>query len=297
MNKKGMQKTLNWLDKRAHFLFTLFGVCIYLMFLLYPVLKGVTYSLTDWNGLDKKYNFIGIKNYMRLFSDKRIIGSISFTFKYTFVLVFFTVVISLFLALLLNRKIKFRAMIRTVYFFPAVLSMITVGLIWNQIFLHALPSLGKALGIASISKNILANPTKAFYGIVCVSLWQGVAIPTVLFMAGLQSVPKELLEAASIDGASRWVVLRKIIFPYLVPVLNMVVILTVKGGLTAFDQILAMTNGGPNKATESLGLLIYNFAFVEFKFSYANALAVCLFILIGLISFIQVKTMNKHEVS
>ena len=135
-------------------------------------------------------------------------------------------------------------------------------------------------------------------GLLFVNLWQGLAIPTVLFLAGLQSVPAELIDAAAIDGANSWKRYWNIKFPYFNSSYEYVVIIfSLKAGLTSFDHIMAITQGGPNKATESVGLLIYRYAFTEFKFSYANALAVVLFILIGIVSLIQVKGMNKYEVS
>ncbi len=280
-----------------HFLFTLPATVLYIIFLIVPFVKGILYGFTDWNGIAKKYKYIFFENYVNLFSDNRIRGSISFTLRYSIALLVLTVLVGLGLAILLNRNIKFRGIIRTTYFFPAVLSMIIVGLIFNQIYLHALPGFGKMIGVKAISKNILADSGMAFWGILFVNLWQGLAVPTVLLLAGLQSVPKELLEAASIDGANGIKRFFSITFPYLIPSLNMVVILAFKNGLTSFDYIMAMTGGGPNKTTESVGFLIYKYAFAESKFSYANALAVILFIAIGIVSLIQVKGMSRFEVN
>ncbi len=290
-------RSCNFIEKHAHFLYTIPAVILYIVFMMIPFVKGIFYSFTDWNGIAKKFSFIGIKNFVDIMGDHRIIGSISFTIRYTITLMILTTIISLFFAILLNRDMKLRGLMRTVYFFPAVLSMIVIGLIFNQIFLNVLPEIGKTLNIEFLSHNILANKTGAFWGLLFVNLWQGLAIPTVLFLAGLQSVPAELIDAASIDGATSWKRFWSIKFPYLIPAMNMVIILSLKGGLTSFDHIMAITQGGPNKATESVGLLIYRYAFSEFKFSYANALAVVLFILIGIVSLIQVKGMNKFEVT
>lgn len=175
--------------------------------------------------------------------------------------------------------------------------MITVGLIFNQLFSQALPAFGKAVGSDMLSRNLLSNPDLAFFGLLFVSLWQGLAIPTLLFLAALQSVPKDLLEAASLDGATPWQRFRSVVIPFLIPTLNIVVILSAKSGLTAFDYIMAMTGGGPGRTTESVGLLVYNFAFQEFKFSYASSLAIVLFVIIAIVSIVQIRSMSRLEVN
>ncbi|MBA9088123.1 raffinose/stachyose/melibiose transport system permease protein [Fontibacillus solani] len=287
-------KTIN---RYAHYLFTLPALLLYAVFFLYPMINGFLYSLSDWDGLSKTRQYIGFDNYGRLMQDDRIRNSLGFTFKYAICLIILTVLLAVLIAVLLNRVRKFQSFFRTSYFFPAVLSMITVGLIWNQLFAQALPVFGKAIGSDLLSKNLLSDPNWAFYGIVLVSLWQGLAIPILLFLAALQSVPKDLIEAASLDGANAWQRFRSVVIPFLIPTLNIVVILSAKSGLTAFDYIIAMTGGGPGRKTESVGLLVYNFAFQEFKFSYASALAMVIFVIIGIVSIVQIRSMSRFEVN
>lgn len=284
-------------NRHAHYFFTLPAFLLYAIFFIYPLINGFLYSLTDWDGLSKTHKYIGFDNYGELLSDGRIRNSLSFTFRYALLLIVLTVVLGVVVALLLNRVKKFQSFFRTTYFFPAVLSLITVGLIWNQLFSQALPAFGKAIGSEMLSKNLLSDPSWAFYGVLFVSLWQGLAIPILLFLAALQSVPQDLLEAASLDGANAWQRFRSVVVPFLIPTLNMVVILSAKSGLTAFDIIVAMTGGGPGRTTESVGLLVYNFAFKEFKFSYASALAMILFVIIGLVSIIQIRSSSRYEVN
>ncbi|MGZ7443997.1 carbohydrate ABC transporter permease [Paenibacillus sp. TH7-28] len=287
-------KTFN---RYAHYLFTLPALLLYAVFFLYPMVNGFLYSLSDWDGLSKTSHFIGVDNYVRLVQDDRIRNSLGFTFKYALGLIVLTVVLAVVIALLLNRVRRFQSFYRTTYFFPAVLSMITVGLIFNQLFSQALPAFGKAVGSDMLSRNLLSNPDLAFFGLLFVSLWQGLAIPTLLFLAALQSVPKDLLEAASLDGATPWQRFRSVVIPFLIPTLNIVVILSAKSGLTAFDYIMAMTGGGPGRTTESVGLLVYNFAFQEFKFSYASSLAIVLFAIIAIVSIVQIRSMSRLEVN
>lgn len=280
-------------SKYVYFLFTLPALILYSVFYVWPVFTGLYYSFTDWNGLSKKYNIIGFKNYINVLKDGRFRNSISLTFFYTILLVVFVMAIALALALLLNSKIKHRNLYRAIYFFPTILSLVTVGLIWNQIFYAVIPSIGKALNISWLSHNILGNAKTALFGVLIVNVWQGVAIPLVIILAGLQSVPADLYEAALLDGASTWEKFKNITFPHIVPVLNVALVITMKAGFTVFDYIQAMTGGGPGYATESIGVLIYKHGMTEMKFGYGAAESFILFLIIALISFIQIKYLDK----
>ena len=208
---------------------------MYCIFFIVPLLMGMKNSFTDWSGTSPDYNFIGIENYIGIFGDERFRNALWFNFKYTFLLTAATMVISLALALILNQKIKARGLFRSIYFLPAVLSLVTVGLIWNELFYRMIPAIGEATGWGLFQSSWLGSPKLAMYAILIVNLWQGCATPIVLLIAGLQSVPEDLYEAASIDGATAWDKFRAITIPYLIPVLNMVFVTCVKGGLTTFD--------------------------------------------------------------
>ncbi|MGN0563581.1 MAG: carbohydrate ABC transporter permease, partial [Candidatus Heritagella sp.] len=172
---------------------------------------------------------------------------------------------------------------------------VTVGLIWNELYLKVVPVFGQALGIEFLSKSMLGNPVTAFWAVLIVNLWQGCAQPTVLLIAGLQSVPKDVYEAATIDGANAWQRFKSITVPYLLPIISIIVITTAKGGLTIFDYIKALTDGGPNKATRAVGLLIYNDAMQGGKFSYAVAESMILFVLVAIISVFTIKGNSGKE--
>ena len=156
--------------------------------------------------------------------------------------------------------------------------------------------LGKVLNIEWLSTSLLGNPKTAMYAILLVNLWQGCAVPTVLFLAGLQSVPRDLQEAAVMDGAGHWACFRNITVPYLIPVLNMVIITQAKAGLTVFDYIKVMTNGGPAQATEAVGLLIFRHAINEGKFSRSVAESMILFVVVGVVAAISLKITSKNQV-
>lgn len=278
------------------FLFTVPGTLLYLFFFIYPILIGIYYSLTDWNGISKKYNFIGLKNYIEIIRDSRFRSSFFFTLRYALLLLALGVVISILLALLLNSNIKAKSVFRSVFFFPAVISMLTAGLIFNEIFFRVLPGIGTALNIEVLKTSILSNSTLAQYGVMFVHLWQSVAIPTVLLMAGLQSIPQELVESASLDGAGKWQIFKNITIPFLLPVITVVVVLMFKDGLMLFDYVVGLTQGGPAGSTESVALLIYNHGFKEMKFSYGIAESVILCVVVCTISFIQISINNKKKV-
>lgn len=278
------------------FLFSVPATVLYLLFFIYPVGAGIYYSLTDWNGLTNNYEFIGLKNYINALKSSRFQNAILFNFKYTVLLVICIVGLSLIMALILNSRIKAKSFFRGVYFFPAVVSMLTVGLIFNEIFFQVLPQIGQFLHIEWMSKSLLSNSKTAIYAILITNVWQGIAIPTVLLMAGLQNVPAELIESASLDGAKKWDIFRYITFPFLLPVLTVVMVLTIKDGLTIYDYIVALTNGGPGGATESTALLIYNHGFKEVNFSFGIAEAVIVTIIICAISFIQIAVSNRKSV-
>lgn len=282
--------------KRTYALFTIPGVLLYSVFFITPIVMGIYYSMTNWNGISRKYQFIGLDNYLSVLTDKRFGKSLMFNLEYTLILLVLTIVLSVSLALLLNNKIKGRGFFRAIYFLPAVLSMLTVGLIFNQIYYRALPLLGESAGIKALSTNILANPKLAMFGVLFVHLWQGCAMPTVIILAGLQSIPEELYEAAALDGANGWHRFTAITIPYLLPVLSVVLVLTLKGGLMVFDYIMSLTQGGPAGVTESVAMLIYKHGFVENKYSYGIAEAVITGAVIAAISAIQITATNRKKV-
>lgn len=278
------------------FLFSIPATILYLIFFIYPVGAGIYYSLTNWNGLTNNFKYIGLKNYVNALKSNRFQKAILFNFKYTILLVIFVVGLSLILALILNSDIKGKGFFRGIYFFPAVVSMLTVGLIFNEIFFEVFPKIGQLLHIELLSRSILSNSKTAIYGVLITNVWQGIAMPTVLLLAGLQNVPQELMESAKLDGANAWELFKYITFPFLLPVLTVVMVLIIKDGLTIYDYIVALTNGGPGGATESSALLIYNHGLKEVNFSYGIAEAVIVTIVICAISFIQIAASNKKNV-
>lgn len=284
-------------SRRATFAaFSIPGILLYSIFFIYPVGLGVYYSLTDWNGITRDWNMVGLQNYIGLFSNSRYLKAMNFTLRYAVLLVVFTLLLSVILALFLNKQIKGITFYRGMFFLPAVLCGITISLVFGQIFMRVIPSIGSALNIDFLRKSLLGRKETAQYGILFVNLWQGVAMPTVLVLAGLQTVPEELYESAMLDGANAWHRFWKITMPFLLPTISIVTILTLKSGLGVFDYIKGLTDGGPNNSTISLSLLIWQDAFNRQKFSTAVSEAIVMSLILIAFSIVQTTVSNRKKV-
>lgn len=296
---KQPRKRMSFYRKQS-IIFSLFAVpqtILYIMFFIAPIIGGIIYSFTDYNGISKNIHFVGLSNYKTVFANSRFVKALLFNLKYSALLVFFIVTLSLMLALILNNTaLKGKTFFRSMFFFPAVLPLLTMGLVFNSIITKGIPQLGEMLGRESWQISLLSRPNTAMYAILFVAVWQGLAIPTVLFLAGLQTVPEELLESAGLDGATRWQKFKYITLPFLVPTLTMVFVLTLKQGLMVFDLIMSMTQGGPAGSTESMAMLIYNHGFVERRLSVAMAEALVLAVIVCIISFVQIVWSNKKRI-
>lgn len=289
-------KKQGFISKYWAYLFVALPVLLQLIFFFYPLVNGLIYSLTDWTGLTRNYNIIGFENYVKIFQDQAFYKSLGFTLLFTVGLVVGEITIGIWLATLLNRKIRAVGFFRTWYFFPAVLSTVTIGLIFSQLFNYGLPQIGELFGIKWLSSNLLFQEKSVFWSVLFVALWQGLAMPVVILLSGLQSIPEDVKEAAAIDGANKRQQFFQIELPFLLPSISMVFILAMKSGLTAFDLVYSLTKGGPDGATRTLGLLVYDNAFTNNQFGYANALAVVLFVIITIISVVQITLSKKYEV-
>lgn len=293
--KQTVKKTLHKDWKRTTLLFSIPGVFLYSLFFIIPVGLGVYYSLTDWNGIGRTKKLIGLQNYVKALTNRRFLNSIVFNLKYTLIYVICILVIGTILAILLNQKVKGITTFRAVYFLPAVFSGVTISLIFNQIFFRVIPAFGNWAGIESLQKSLLSSKSTAMFAVLFVDLWCTLPMQTILILAGLQTIPEDLTDAAKIDGASRGQLFRYITLPHLIPVLSVVLVLAVKGGLMIFDVIKVMTNGGPNNATQSVSMLIYSNAFENNKYALAMAEAIIVGIIISIISYIQLRMSDEKK--
>jgi raffinose/stachyose/melibiose transport system permease protein len=202
-------------------------------------------------------------------------------------------VISLILAMGLNSKIKFKSGLRALYFVPNILGALVVGYIFNYFFTYILPAFEKM--VFGSGSSILASEKWAWVAIVIVCVWQSVAMQTIIYISGLQTVPEDIYEAGAIDGSTGWTKFRTLTLPLILPFVTINLVLTMKNALMVFDQIMALTKGGPAQSTESISYLIYNNGMSGGQFGFQSANAVLFFIVIVLISVFQLKFMGKKE--
>ena len=268
---------------------------LFFAFHTFPAVQGIFYSFTNWQGFGT-YHFVGLKNYINLFQDSQVLHSYLFSFQFAVVTVIVTNVISLIVAIGLNANVKFRQTLRALYFVPNILSVIVVSYIFNYIFSYLEPDIAKQLGLTTLAQNILGSPSWAWVGIAIVAVWQAVAFNTILYLAGLQTIPTDLYEASSLDGANAWKQFWRITFPLIAPFVTINMVLTSTGFLQVFDQIIALTGGGPGDATESITWLIYNNGFNGGEFAYQSANSVIFMIVLVIVAFIQIRFLQKREV-
>ncbi len=279
---------------RTFLLITIPILALFVCFNTIPLIRGVIYSFTNFKGFGT-YDWVGLRNYMDLFTDSRVGGSYLFTFKLAICATIITNVISLILALGLNSKIRAKGFFRAAYFLPNVLGALVVGYVFQYLFTYILPALGEMIGSETLSSSLLSNESTAWFAIVIVCCWQNIAMNTIIYISGLQTVPEDVYEAGSLDGATGWKQFRHLTFPLIIPFFTINMVLCVKNFLMVFDQIMAMTQGGPAQSTESISFLIYNNGMKGGSFGYQSANAVIFFIVIVAISAAQMSISSRKE--
>lgn len=280
--------------KRTFLLITIPILALFICFNTVPLIRGVVYSFTNFKGFGS-YDWVGFRNYIDLFSDPRVGGSYLFTFKLAIVATIVTNVISLILALALNSKIRAKSFFRAMYFIPNILGALVVGYIFQYLFTYIIPALGEMLGSEAMSGSMLSSKNTAWIAIVIVCAWQAIALNTIIYISGLQTVPEDVYEAGSLDGATGWKQFKHLTFPLIIPFFTINMVLCVKNFLMVFDQIMALTKGGPAQSTESISYLIYNNGMSGGQFGFQSANAVIFFIVIVAVSAAQMSISARKE--
>ena len=278
--------------KRTFLLITIPILALFFCFNTLPLIKGVIYSFTNFRGYGE-FDWVGIRNYTDLFTDARVGKSYLFTFKLAIVATIVVNVLSLVLALGLNSKIKFKSALRGMYFVPNILGALVVGYIFNYFFTYILPAVVKMMG--GKGDSILASSKWAWVAIVIVCAWQSVAMNTIIYISGLHTVPEDVYEAGSLDGATGWKKFKNLTFPLILPFFTINMVLCMKNFLMVFDQIMALTKGGPAQSTESISFLIYNNGMAGGQFGFQSANAVVFFVVIVVISVLQMNFLGNKE--
>lgn len=280
--------------QRTFLLITIPILALFVCFNTIPLIRGVVYSFTNFRGFGK-YDWVGFRNYIDLFSDARVGKSYWFTIKLAVVTTIVVNVISLLLALGLNSKIRAKGFFRGAYFLPNILGSLVVGYIFNYFFTYIIPALADMTGIKALGSSILSSPGKAWIGVMIVCAWQAIAMNTIIYISGLQTVPEDVYEAGGLDGATGWKQFKLLTFPLIIPFFSINMVLSVKNFLMVFDQIMALTKGGPAQSTESISYLIYNNGMGGGQFGFQSANAVIFFIVIVAISVAQLTITGKKE--
>jgi len=251
-----------------------------------PILATLGISLTKWDLLTAPKP-VGLDNYTALLSDDRFLKALRNTFFYTIVSVPLGLAIALGLALALNVRIRGIAWIRTAYFLPVVTSTIAIALVWQWIYSPESGLLNEVIGLVGIpAQRWLGDPTLAMPAIIAMSIWQGLGVNVIIFLAGLQAIPNELLDAASVDGAGRWARFRGVVLPLLTPAIFFTGVLSLIGSFQVFDQVFVLARPRPTDATITIVYFIYENGFKFFKMGYASAASWVLFLIVALFTAI-----------
>jgi raffinose/stachyose/melibiose transport system permease protein len=254
-------------------------------------------SFMKWNGLDKQPVFIGLANYVELVTDDpNLLAALGFTLLFTAILVTLTNFFALLLALALNQPFRGRNVLRAAFYVPNIISLIVVGYIWRFIFSKGFDSMFQLTGFAPFNLSWLGDPRLSFASTILVTLWQSIGFYLVIYLAGLQTVPKDLMEAATLDGAGPARKFFGVTLPLLMPSVTICVFYSLSNALKTFDVIFSLTFGGPGNATTSIALDIYKTAFSDSRFGYGMAKSVALFLLIMGVTLAQVTMFKRREV-
>lgn len=273
-------------------------VILFILFLVYPFIKGVQFSFTNWDGYSQTFKFIGLKNYRRMFTDHDMLRVIRNTIIYGCGSTVFQNIFGLLFAMLLRKSSRLNAFARTLIYLPAIVSSLIMGYIWYFI----LELNGGALNDVILlfhgkAVNALANPNTSVWILTEINSFQFVGVSMIIYLAGLKNIPHEYLEAAAIDGASPLQTFRNVTLPMLAPSITVAVVLNLIGGLKLYDVIVALTGGGPGYATCSLSTMMYQLYFGREDAGLATALGVLMFAMITLITVVSLTALRRKELA
>lgn len=278
-------------------LFLLPLVFTFAVTVLIPFILGIFYSFTDWTGIEYT-KFVGFENYIRMFKASDFVYSFVITFVFTLFNMFLVNLVAFGLAILCTSKIKGRDFYRAAFFLPNLIGGLVLGYVWqfifNKVFIVIIPG----------SLSMLTNPNLALMAILIVSTWQYSGYIMMIYVTGIQSIPKDVLEASSVDGANKWATLLKIKLPMMANTFTVCIFLTLVNSFKQFDLNLAITNGAPSRilgekvmlSTEFMALNIYNTAIAKNQYALGQTKAVVFFVVLALVSLTQVSISKKREV-
>ena len=274
------------------------ALSFYLIFLFYPLISAFYYSATNWNGVFRTYSMVGFNNYIEAFTkDARFHNSLFYTLRYVIAIVILENVLGLSVALLVESRARSKGLFRTLFFMPNIMSAYISSLMWLFIFTKVFPQIAERTILTFLDQSWIGNKDTAFISILLVALWHGTGYLMMIYIAAIQSMPAELIEASVIDGAGAFQRFRHVIFPLLMPAVTVCLFLTLNGSFKIFDTVFSLTKGGPGYSTEVIALNIYREGFANnMRFGYATAKSIILFFIILVITIFQVTATKRREV-
>lgn len=287
------KKSIGW-----YLLFTLPLIFIFVTVVIIPFIIGIGYSFFDWDGMPLNPKiYVGTGNFTKLFSDTRFLNTASHTVVFTILSVIIINILGLIFALIVTSKLKTRNIGRTMLFMPYLIGGLILGYIWKFIFGDALVAIGDATGLSHLFFNWLLDKNLSLLALIIVSTWQMAGYIMIIYITGIQSIPEDVIEAAGVDGASFWQTLIQIKFPLIMQAFTICLFMTLSNCFKIFDSNLSLTGGGPNNATEMFAMNIYNEIFSLNNFGYGQAKAIMFFLVVAVITLVQVSITKKKEVS
>lgn len=278
-------------------MFTLPLIFIFSLVVVIPFLIGIGYSFFSWDGLPLNPKiFVGFENYVNLFSDSRFMTSAGHTVLFTIFAIILINILGLAFALMVTSKLRVKNAARAMLFMPYLIGGLILGYIWKFIFTDAFQAIGEATGLTGIFFNWLLNPRFALVALVIVSTWQMAGYIMIIYITGIMGIPDDVIEAAQVDGAGFWQTLFRIKFPLIMPSFTICLFMTLSNCFKIFDVNLSLTGGGPSNATEMFAMNIYNEIFSLNNFGYGQAKAIVFFLVVAVITMVQVSITKKREV-
>lgn len=291
INRNSMEKKL----EKQYLVLVLPGLIIFTIGLIIPLLLAFRYSFTSWDGMSAEKPFVGLRNYIDLIQDSDFRSAWWFTIRFTIGNTVIQNVLALAFAIALDSGIKVQKIYRTAFFVPCLISALIVGFVWLKMFSNVLPALNDLLG-TNISFLLFGDGKTVLSGLLIANNWQWVGYWMLIYLAGLQSIPGDLYEAAKVDGAGAWTRFRNVTLPMLAPAITICVVGITTGSLKVYDLLVSSTKGGPGRASTSVIYQTYTTAINGRQYGYGSAMSVSLVLVLLLVALIQVKGLKSKEV-
>lgn len=291
INRNSMEKKL----EKQYLILVLPGLIIFTIGLIIPLLLAFRYSFTSWDGMSAEKPFVGLKNYIDLIQDSDFRSAWWFTIKFTIGNTIIQNVLALAFAIALDSGIKAQKIYRTAFFVPCLISALIVGFVWLKMFSNVLPAVNDLLG-TNINFLLFGDGKTVLSGLLIANNWQWVGYWMLIYLAGLQSIPGDLYEAAKVDGAGAWTRFRNVTLPMLAPAITICVVGITTGSLKVYDLLVSSTKGGPGRASTSVIYQTYTTAINGRQYGYGSAMSVSLVLVLLLVALIQVKGLKSKEV-